>query len=82
MFDCEACEFRQQVDGLDADNTDAWRAYLKLVSHRWVMDMQAGPWWVAQVVARDDEDERDALMTRVSVIYDTLHPPKVTKHGA
>lgn len=82
MFNCETCEFKQMVDGLDADNAEAWRCYAKLTAHRWIWDMDAGPWWLGQVFAGCDDDERDELMGRVSVIYDTLHPPKASRHGA
>lgn len=83
MFDCGACEFRQQVDGLDGENAEAWRLYARLTAHRWVWDTQCGPWWAAEIF-RDfsDPDERDEMMTRVSMIYDTLHPPQVKSHGA
>ena len=82
VFDCETCEFRQQVDALDAENAEAWRVYARLTSHRWVWETQSGPWWVAQVFADYDADTLDEMLARVSVIYDTLHPPKVTPHGA
>jgi hypothetical protein len=82
-FDCETCEFRCQVDGLDPENAEAWRVYSRLTSHRWVWETQCGPWWVGEVFRDfDDSDERDTMMARVSVIYDTLHPPKAKPHGA
>lgn len=82
MFDCEACEFRQRVDGLDAENAEGWRCYAKLTSHRWVWDLQGVNWWLGQVFDGLDEDEREELMARVDVIYDALHPPKGKPHGA
>ena len=83
MFDCETCEFRCQTDGLDADNTEAWRVYSRITSHRWVWDTQSGNWWLGEIFRGLDPDERDELMERVSIIYDTLHPPKErTNHGA
>lgn len=82
MFDCEACEFRCKVDGLDADNLEAWRLYGRMTMHRWVWDLDCGPWWVARVWGEVDEDAMDDLMQRVSVIYDTLHPPKAKPNGA
>lgn len=82
MFDCGVCEFRQQVDALDAENAEAWRTYATLTAHRWVWDMQAGPWWLGRVFDGLDDDDRDELMARVSVIYDTLHPPQEKRRGA
>lgn len=82
VFDCETCEFRCRVDGLDAENAKAWQVYSRLTSHRWVWDTQCGPWWVARVFDGWDVDDLDEMMTRVSVIYDALHPPKAHKHGA
>jgi hypothetical protein len=82
MFDCDACDFRCQVDGLDAENAEAWRTYAKLTSHRWVWDTQCGTWWVGELFGGMDPDARDELMERVSVIYDAMHPPQVKKHGA
>ena len=83
VFDCETCEFRQQVDGLDRANQDAWAVYARVNSHRWVWDAQAGPWWLARVVDEIDADERDDVMSRIDIIYDVLHPPKGRKaHGA
>ena len=82
MFDCGTCDFRIAVDGLDEENTDAWRCYAKLTGHRWVWDMQAAGWWLAQVFDGLDEDERDEIMARVDVIYDALHPKQETPRGA
>jgi hypothetical protein len=82
VFDCATCEFRQQVDALDAENANAWRCYSKMTRHRWVWEWQAGTWWVEQVFTGLDEDERDELMARVDVIYDALHPPQEKRRGA
>lgn len=82
MFDCETCEFRQRIDGLDADNERAWRTYAHIMSHRWLWEMQAGAWWVTQVLDALDDDERDDILTRVDVIYDTLRPPQEKPRGA
>lgn len=76
VFDCDTCEHRQQVDGLDAPNQEAWRFYGRLLAHRWVWDWQIGDWWIGELTRGADEDARDELMARVSVIYDTFHPPK------
>ena len=75
-FDCGTCEHRQQLDGLDAENADAWRFYARLRGHRWVWDMDAGAWWLDALCRGMDEDDRDVLFARVNVIHDTLHPPK------
>ena len=82
MFECETCEFRQRVDGLDADNQAAWRLYARMNSHRWLWDMQCGPWWLGELFREMDPDDRDDAMERIDVIHDTLHPPKVRSHGA
>jgi hypothetical protein len=83
VFDCETCEFRCQVDGLAVENAEAWRTYGRLMAHRWVWDADCGPWWIGEVFRGIDPDERDDLMDRISVIYDTLHPPKERgSHGA
>lgn len=82
MFECDTCEFRQRVDGLDADNARAWRFYVQINAHRWVWDSQCGPWWMGELFKGLDPDDRDELMERISVIYDTLHPPKAKAHGA
>lgn len=82
MFQCDTCEFRLRVDGLDPDNVAAWRFYAKLTSHRWLHDMQAGPWWLQQIAGGLDEDERDEVLDRIDVIYDTLHPKQEKRRGA
>lgn len=82
MFDCGACEFRQYVDALDGENADAWRRYAALTAHRWVYDLQAAAWRLDQVFADLDEDDREETMTRVSIIYDAMHPPTEKRRGA
>lgn len=82
VFDCEVCEFRQRVDGLDADNVQAWQTYADIFRHRWVWDVQAGGWWLAKVVDALGEDEQDEVLARVDVIYDTLHPKQEKPRGA
>ena len=82
MFDCGTCVFRQQVDGLDADNLEAWAMYGRIQSHRWIWDAQCGPWWIGTLFDGLEPEDRDELMDRVSIIYDTLHPPKAKAHGA
>lgn len=82
VFECETCDFREHVEGLDEDNADAWRCYAKLTAHRWVLDIEAGAWWINRLLGDRDDDECDDLMARVSIIYDTLHPPKAPRHGA
>lgn len=76
VFDCDTCEHRQQFDGLDPENADAWSFYARLTAHRWVMDFEGTPWYLAALMHEIDDEARDLLMARVSVIYDTLHPPK------
>lgn len=82
VYECETCEFREFCDGLAPENEMAWRAYAQMTSHRWVWDMQAGPWWVQRVIDRVDEDDREELMARIDVIYDALHPPQEKRRGA
>jgi len=82
VFDCEACEFRQRVDGLGDENADAWRYYVRLTGHRWLWDMQGADWWLGQVFGACDEDERDDVMARIDVIYDALHPRQEKPRGA
>lgn len=74
MFDCDACEFRQQIDGLDAENDEAWRCYAKVTSHRWLWDMQGANWWLGRVFGELSHEDADELMDRIDVIYDALHP--------
>lgn len=76
VFDCDTCEHKRQLDGLDADNVEAWGFYARLLAHRWVWDWQVGPWRLDQLTRDLDEDRRELLLARVSVIYDTFHPPK------
>ncbi len=78
QYDCQTCVVAARVEELDSENSEAWRLFGRLVS-RLTMDV---PGLVTPILERivSDLDRDDALdlLQRLSVIYDTVIPPKPT----
>lgn len=74
-FDCDGCAVREALDGLNAENAEAWEMFHRLAS-RFLVDAQLISTAFQQLmVGRDAADVLDVL-ERLEVIYDIVQPPK------
>jgi hypothetical protein len=75
QFDCETCPVAQAITTLDADNREAWRLFGTLHC-RFAVDVPgvAAP-VLARVMEEKTADEATDLLSRLSIIYEVLHPP-------
>jgi hypothetical protein len=77
QYDCETCAIKAALAGLDDDNRRAWVTWQQ-VAHRIVVDLQAGGTVLGWALADLDPPAALACVERLSIIYDTLQPPKST----
>jgi hypothetical protein len=74
-YDCEACPVRLQLEGLDAENAEAWRIYRKMAT-RFVQDFAlSAELFRIETEGWTVEDVTD-LVTRLGIVYDELSPPR------
>lgn len=65
---------RQALEALDEDNRRAWALWQR-VAHRFVVDLHAGGQVLAWALADDPPEVALSMVERLSILYDTLHPP-------
>ncbi len=75
QYDCDGCAIQAALLGLDDDNRQAWGVWNQ-VAHRVVVDLQAGGFVLSLALADLDTSDALACVERLSIIYDTLQPPK------
>jgi hypothetical protein len=75
LYNCDTCEVRSTINGLDDENLGAWRLYHHCAS-RFLVDAQA----VGAVFVRLTADQTPEQLTdtceRMRVLYDALQPPR------
>jgi hypothetical protein len=83
IYDCSKCELMQQLDGLWAENAEAWKTY-QLLCGRTVRDCQLEGWLLERWTQDWDSDRVIALLDRLDVIAGVLEPaqhgPTPTRH--
>ena len=73
-WNCETCEYRQQLTALTEENQVAWQIW-RLIGSRFAMDFGTAR-WVLDATTRDwPADDVHDLAQRLAVIYDTVSPP-------
>ena len=72
-FDCETCAVATHLASLDADNRRAWDLSQTLLT-RLVADTHAFGPLLVQLAGNVDADEFEALLRRITLIYDVLVP--------
>lgn len=73
VFDCDSCAVRQAVEGLDADNREAWDLMQRLAS-RFLVETHALPQVLMRLTANHDGEEFGDLIARLGIIYDVQCP--------
>jgi hypothetical protein len=77
-YDCQTCVVWERVEGLDPENREAWQLFGSIVS-RLTLEIPGvvGPMF-AKVIRDLNSEDAIELVQRLSVIYDTVIPPKPT----
>lgn len=78
QFDCQQCPLMDAYDDLRPENKEAWALYKQLCT-RFTHEFHIAPVLMQKAVAELDFDEAATLAQRLTVIYDTLYPPKPEK---
>ncbi len=71
---CEDCPVAQQIDGLDAQNHDAYRLYQQVVT-RFAVEAHAIPLALSRITEDLSQDEFTDLWERFGVLHDVFCPP-------
>jgi hypothetical protein len=75
-YDCgDDCPVAAALDALWPENADAWRVFHQVVS-RFTVEFHLGGEALRRLTGELEADAFEALLERLSLIYDLLYPPR------
>jgi hypothetical protein len=80
MYNCDECPVADMLAELedDAQNFEAWTLFHRCVT-RFTVDTHIAHVMLEREVAEREKDDAFELMDRLTVLYDSLHPPPEKK---
>jgi hypothetical protein len=75
MYVCETCVVAEAIDDLAPENLRAWSLFQRVCA-RFVVETRSVGQVLARLLADEDSEDFEDMLTRISILYDVHYPPK------